>query len=162
MTEGDHFKAQKANSLNTLLTSSSAWTVDIKYVKQALDTLERAKADLEDGIILKMQALRQKKLEEYVIKNCYQNKTYNFLQAQKCEEFHYKNDYKQNILSNFFNDHLPKHLTEYQQCWKNADFERLKTMEDKDFAFIECHDRWVKNIRENVVPELEVRAKELL
>ncbi len=162
MTESDHFKAQRANSLNTLITSADAWKVDIKYVRQAWDVLERAKIDLEGGILLKLQALRQKKLDEYVIKNCYQNKTYNFLHAQMCEQFHQKNDYKLNILESYFTDHLPKHLNEYQQCWKNPEFESLKTIEEKDLAFIECHDKWVKNIKENVVSDLETRAKALL
>ena len=110
MAETDNFRQQRAASLNNLQTNAGTWSVDVKYLKQALDALERAKFDIEDGIILKLQAVRQKELEEFVVKNCYQNKTYSFLQAQKCEEFHYKNDFKLGILSSFFNDHIPKHL----------------------------------------------------
>ena len=84
-----------------------------------MNALERAKFDIEDGIVLKLQVQRQKELEQYVVKNCYQNRTYNFLQAQKCEEFHYKNDYKLGLLKTFFNDHITKHIKSYEQCWKN-------------------------------------------
>ena len=109
-----------------------------------------------------MQAVRQRELEEFAVKNCYQNKTYNFLQAQKCEEFHYKNDYKLNILKTFFNDHIVKHLKNYEACWKNDQFAALKTNEDKDLAFVQCHDKWVNNLRENIVPDFETRIRDLL
>ena len=111
--------------MNNLQAKATTWSVDIKYLKLAMDTLERAKFDLEDGVILKLQVLRQKELEQYAAKNCYQNRTYDFYQAQKCEEFHYKNDFKLGILKSFFSDHIPKHLKNYEQCWKNEDFERL-------------------------------------
>ena len=154
MAETEAFRAQKANSLNNLLTQASTWQVDVKYFRKALDTLEAAKFELEDGVILKSQILRQKELEAHVVKNCYQNRTYNFLQAQKCEEFHYNNDFKLNLLKTFFSDHVAKHLKQYESCWNNAEFEGLKSNEEKDLAFVECHDKWVANIRENVVPEL--------
>ena len=89
MAESAAFQQQKQALLNNLANNGASWNVDIKYFRQALEALERAKFELEDGIVLKLQALRQKELEEYAVKNCYQNKTYNFFQAQKCEEFHY-------------------------------------------------------------------------
>ena len=162
MAESDAFRAQKAASLNNLVNQASSWAVDVKYFRKALEVLEAAKFELEDGIILKQQILRQKELEEYVVKNCYQNRTYNFLQAQKCEEFHYANDFKLNLLKTFFSDHIARHLKQYETCWKNAEFESLNTNEEKDLAFVECHDKWVANIRENVVPELEGRVREFL
>ena len=162
MAESDLFKQQKQQSLNNLANQVTTWAVDIKYFRQALNALERAKFDIEDGIVLKLQAVRQREIEEFVIKNCYQNKTYTFMQAQKCEEFHYKNDFKLNLLSTFFNDHIPKHLKQYEACWRNEEFDSLKTNEDKDIAFLECHDKWLGNLRENVVPELETRVRDLL
>ena len=148
--------------MNNLANNAGSWNVDVKYFRSALDALERAKFEIQDGIVLKLQAVRQKELEEFAVKNCYQNKTYNFLQAQKCEEFHYKNDYKLNILKTYFNDHIVKHLKSYESCWKNDEFQSLKTNEDKDLAFVQCHDKWLRNLRENVVPELETRVRELL
>ena len=162
MSESEAFRAQKAASLNNLANKATSWTVDVKYFRKALDALEAAKFELEDGVILKQQILRQKELEEYVVKNCYQNRTYNFLQAQKCEEFHYANDYKLNLLKTFFSDHISRHLKQYETCWKNSEFEALQTNEDKDLAFVECHDKWVANLRENVVFELEGRIRDLL
>ena len=162
MAESEAFRAQKAASLNNLVNQASAWQVDVKYFRKALDALEAAKFELEDGVILKSQILRQKELEAYVVKNCYQNKTYNFLQAQKCEEFHYNNDFKLNLLKTFFSDHVAKHLKQYESCWKNAEFENLNTNEEKDLAFVECHDKWVANLRENVVADLEVRVRDFL
>ena len=87
-----------------------------------------------------------KKLEEHIIKNCYQNRTYNFMHAQKCEDFHVKNDFKLNILKNYFGDHIVRHLNDYESCWKNADFDDLKTNEEKDRAFLDCHNRWISNL----------------
>ena len=162
MAESEAFRAQKLASLNNLANQSGSWSIDLKYFRKALDTLERAKFEIEDGVILKLQAVRQRELEEYAIKNCYQNRTYNFLQAQKCEDFHYKNDFKLNLLKTFFSDHVSKHIKQYETCWKNSEFESLKTNEEKDLAFVECHDKWVANIRENVVPELEGRVRALL
>ena len=161
MAESDYFKQQRATSLNNL-QRDLGWNVDVKYFKQAIDALERAKFDIEDGIVLKLQALRQRELEEYVIKNCYGNKSYSFLQAQKCEEFHYQNDFKLGLLRTFFNDHIAKHINQYQQCWQNPEFERLTTNVERDEAFLECHGKWIGNLRENVVPELELRARDLL
>ncbi len=162
MAESEAFRKQKQQSLNALANNAATWAVDVKYFRKALDTIERAKFDIEDGIVLKLQAVRQRELEEYVVKNCYQNRTYTFMQGQKCEEFHYKNDFKLNMLKTFFNDHIVKHLKNYEACWKNSEFEALQTNEDKDLAFIACHDKWVANIRENVVPELETRVRDLL
>lgn len=72
------------------------------------------------------------------------------MQAQKCEEFHYKNDYKLNLLNSFFNDHVVKHLQEYETCWKNEEFEKFKSNEAKDRAFLQCHKDWIKNLHNNV------------
>jgi len=81
MAESEAFRQQRQASLNNLATSADSWTVDVKYFRQALEAIERAKFEVEDGIVLKLQAVRQRELEEFVVKNCYQNKTYNFLQA---------------------------------------------------------------------------------
>ena len=120
--ETEAFKKQRGSSLNNLINKASTWTVDAKYIKQATDAIERVKIDLEDGIILKLQAERQKNLEEFTIKNCFQNKSYNYLQALKCEQFHHSNDFKQNLLASFFTDHLGKHLNEYEQCYASPEF----------------------------------------
>ena len=78
MAESAAFQQQKQASLNNLANNSASWNVDVKYFRQALEAVERAKFEIEDGIVLKLQAVRQKELEEYAVKNCYQNKTYTF------------------------------------------------------------------------------------
>ena len=117
ISESDAFKANKKNSLNNLANSPDSWTLDVKYFQKAYDEIEKVKFGLEDGIILRMQVERLKYLEQQIIKNCYQNKTYTFMQAQKCEQFHIQNDFKLNLLKNFFNDHIVKHINEYQMCF---------------------------------------------
>ena len=66
------------------------------------------------------------------------------------------------MLKTFFNDHIPKHLKNYESCWKNEEFQHLKTNEEKDLAFLQCHTKWIGNLRENLVPELETRVRDLL
>lgn len=160
--ETEYFRKQKEQSLNKLANDPSTWTLDVKYFKQAFDALERVKYEIEDGIVLKLQLLRQKELHQHVVKNCFQNKTYNYLHALKCEEFHYENDFKINALSNFFAEHITKHVAQYEQCWKTPEFQALNTNEDKDFSFLECHRNWLANLRENVTPDLEARVREYL
>ena len=84
------------------------------------------------------------------------------MQAQKCEEFHYQNDFKLGLLRTFFTDHITKHLKHYEQCWRTPQFQALSSPEEKDLAFLDCHDRWLANLKENIVPELELRARDHL
>ncbi|CDW90063.1 UNKNOWN [Stylonychia lemnae] len=160
--ETDFFRQLREKSLNNLQNKPSSWTVDVKYINQAIETLDRVKYDLEEGLILKLQLQRLQQIDEIIMKNCFQNKTYNYLHALKCEEFHLKNDYKLNILKTFFQDHIIKHTQDYQKCWSGKEFQQLKSNEDKDKAFLECHRQWTKNVRENVSNELEARVRELL
>ncbi len=110
---------------------------------------------------MRMQVERQKQLEQHVISNCYSNETYTFMQGQKCEEFHYKNDYKLNILKAFFNDHAVKHISNYEKCWKGEEFAKIRSLDEMDRAFLECHNKWIRNLRSNVSQELEGRVREL-
>jgi hypothetical protein len=52
--------------------------LDTKYATLAIETLDRVRADLDDGILLKLKVLREKELEQHISKNCFQNKTYNY------------------------------------------------------------------------------------
>ena len=97
-------------------------------------------------------------LERVVASKCYRNNDFTFMQAQKCEEFYYKNDFKLNMLNTFVSDFMGKHLQEYQACWQNPSFESLKTNEEKDRVYLACHKQWIRNLKENVAPELEARA----
>jgi hypothetical protein len=66
------------------------------------------------------------------------------------------------ILDSFFSDHIVKHLKSYERCWNNNDFERLTSNEDKDRAFLECHENWISSIKGTVRGELETRVRDLL
>jgi len=78
-----------------------------------------------------------------------------------CEKFHYDNDFKLNLLKNFFGDHMMKHIADYESCWTNEDFKRSTSVAEKDRKFVDCHNRWIDNLRNNVAFELELRAREL-
>ena len=97
-------------------------------------------------------------LEKIVAQKCYKGNDFTFMQAQKCEQFHYKNDFKLNLINSFVADHMDKHLQAYQSCWQNPSFEALPSNEDKDRAFLACHKQWTRNLKENVQPELELKA----
>ena len=38
------------------------------------------------------------------------------LEAEVCEEFHLKNDYKLNNINKFWDDHISKHIIQYNEC----------------------------------------------
>ena len=123
--ETEYFKKQVQSSLNNVIApvvGAENWFPDVKYIKQTFDAQDRARHDLENGILLKLKHLRIKEIEEHTIKNCFENKSYNYLHAQKCAEFHRLNDYKINLMERFFADHMIKHNINYEMCWNNAQF----------------------------------------
>jgi hypothetical protein len=78
-----------------------------------------------------------------------------------CEKFHFENDYKLKMIETFAADHLVKHQVAYLNC--KTDAESLRgSVEDKDRHYLACHDKWTKNLRENVSQELEARARQML
>ena len=77
-----------------------------------------------------------------------------------CSKFHFENDYKLNAIDNFWRDHFPKHFQAYKRC--NEGLESLANVADKDKAFADCHNDWMKDFKENQSQALEVRARSLL
>ena len=126
-----------------------------------MNAIERVRTDIDEGIVLHLQARRMQELERLVADKCYTGNDFSFLQAQKCEEYHYKNDFKLNLLNSFFSDHMTKHYKAYESCWRSPEFNALSSTEEKDRAFVECHNRWIQNLRGNVSHELDVKAREL-
>ena len=115
--------------------------------------------ELEQGVLLKYKVLRQKQLDRQISSNCYGDSKLNVLEAEMCENFHLKNDYKMKILGSFWQDHIPKHVTAYQKC---VDVTKgLETVAEKDKAFADCHKHWIKDWKENKSQELEARARML-
>ena len=68
-------------------------------------------------------------------------------------------DYKLNLIKNFAADHLARHVNAYEQCFTSEAFTALKKNEDKDRAFLDCHNHWIKNLNENVSQDLELKAR---
>lgn len=157
-TESKFFLENKSKSLNATLSSQENWQLDVKYYLQANDAIARVQNDIQEGALRKCELVRMQQLEKIVAQKCYKGNDFTFMQAQKCEQFHYKNDFKLNLIKSFVADHMDKHLQAYQSCWQNPSFEALPTNEDKDRAFLACHKQWTRNLKENVQPELELKA----
>ena len=65
------------------------------------------------------------------------------------------------MINSFVSDHMVKQLLSYEQCYTSASFLALPTNEEKDRAFLTCHNNWISNLKSNVAFELEVKAREL-
>ena len=58
-TESKFFLDNKLKSLNSTVNSQERWKIDIKYIMQANDAVERLQTDLEEGILLKLKLQRE-------------------------------------------------------------------------------------------------------
>ena len=76
--------------------------------------MQRIQVDLEEGILAKLRLQREQQLLDTLADKCYTNNDYTFAQAQQCEEFYMKNDFKLNLLNSFVRDHMTKHFQSYQ------------------------------------------------
>ena len=65
------------------------------------------------------------------------------------------------MIKNFVPDFMSKNLQDYEKCWKNREFEALKTNEEKDRMFLECHKKWIRNLKENVQVESNDLGREV-
>ena len=139
--------------------SAAYWQPDQKYLVEVKDVLKRSNMELEQGILLKYKVLRQKQLDKQVSSNCYGDSKLNVLEAEMCENFYQKNDYKMKILGSFWADHIPKHVTAYQGCMNAT--HGLESVAEKDKAFADCHKHWIRDWKENGSQELEARARML-
>ena len=157
-TESKFFQDNRNKSLNSTLNSDETWKVDVKYFMQANEAIARVQNDLQEGILLKAQLQRTSQLEKIAASKCYKSNDFTYPQAQKCEEFYFKNDFKLNLLNSFVSDHMTKHPQEYESCWQNPSFEALPNNVEKDRAYLACHKKWIRNLKENVQPELELKA----
>ena len=132
-----------------------------KYNREAIIAFDHAKADLETGILAKFRALRMQELDRLVNRNCYKNKNYNFLQAQKWASYTYENDYKLGLLNNYTRDHSWKYMLDYKNCTRTDEFKSLPSLVEKDRVYQECHEKFMNQWKDRIVPELSERAKQL-
>ena len=78
-----------------------------------------------------------------------------------CEEYHYSKDFKLKLIGSYFRDHLVRHLADYEKCYNTEAFQHLPSAAEKDRAFLDCHNRWNRNLKEQVSLELDVKARSL-
>ena len=52
-----------------------------------------------------------------------------------------------------------KYALEYHNCYNSPSFDALPTTEAKDRKYNECHTKFIKQMKETVVPELTAIAK---
>ena len=112
-------------------------------------------------MLLQLRLQRQRELERIVATKCYGRKDLSLEQADKCEEYYVKNDFKLNLLGRFSSDYLSKHIAQLEQCYSSEQFQNLPSMADKDRAFLACKNEWRVKMFNEVVPDLEERAKSL-
>ena len=157
--ESSFFKNKRNNAENGI-QNPDFWEPSPLSLEQSEQAFERVAFDLDNGIVESKFLQREKAVHAHISQNCFQNKDYNFLQGMYCEKFHHDNDFKLKLIKSFSKDHLVKHEVAYQKCI--ADSRKLQgTVEDKDRHFLACHDSILKNLRENVANELELRARQL-
>ena len=160
-TESKFFQEQKAKSLNALQSSGAPWQIQQKSQMQLIEAVSRVKMDLEEGILTKLRLQRQQQLLTSLSDRCYKNNDYTYAQAMKCHEFYEKNDFKLNLLNSFVRDHMAKQFLNYEKCYTGAAFESLPSNAEKDRAFLECHNKWISNLKSNVALDLEVKARQM-
>ena len=160
-SESKFFQEQKAKSLNALQSNPRAWSVQPKALLQVQNAVQRLQVDLEEGILTKLRLQRQQQLMKTLADKCYTNNDYTYAQAITCHEFYEKNDFKLNLLQSFVRDHMTKHFLSYEKCYSGAAFEALPSVEEKDRAFLACHDKWIRDLKSDVAYELDVKARSI-
>ena len=116
------------NALVNNATHYSTWQPGQVQVNEAHQAVDRMENTLSEGILMHAAQKRLQALEKTVARTCYsKNNDLNFLEAQKCEEYHYKNDYKLNMITKFVSDHSVRMLQDYQDCFDSV--KSLKTNE---------------------------------
>ena len=71
------------------------------------------------------------------------------MEAEQCEEFHMRNDYKLRLIGSFWDDHVPKHINDYRACMTKTGIENMSSSLEKERAFADCHKDWVRDFKDN-------------
>ena len=139
---------------------TNKWSENEKLTREAKIAFEHAQVDVEFRLD-KYRALRMQELDKIVNKTCYKNKEYNYLQAQKWEEYHVNNDYKLGILNNFTKDYIWRYMLDYQNCTRTDEFKSLPTTVEKDHVYLTCHNKFMEQWKGGIQEELSAKAKEI-
>ena len=119
-------------------------------------------ARLNDGVLLQLKLKRERELELIVASKCFKQKDLTYLQAHACKNYMFENDFKLNMIYNFTGDHMAKHLVDLERCHSGPAFEALEGLEEKDRFFLACKQNWRTDMMQNVIPDLEAKAKATL
>ena len=66
------------------------------------------------------------------------------------------------VIRKYFEDHFTKHALDYERCYNSPAVNKLTSIEDKDVAFLDCHRKYIRSLRNQVGQELQDRAFQLL
>ena len=80
-TESKAFAQQRLSSLNATLNSKEQWKMDIKQAREFQNAVDRAEADINEGIIKHAQAKRMQQLQAHIADVCYTKTDFDFMQA---------------------------------------------------------------------------------
>uniref|UniRef100_A0A7S3CWM8 Uncharacterized protein n=1 Tax=Strombidium rassoulzadegani TaxID=1082188 RepID=A0A7S3CWM8_9SPIT len=164
MSGTPYFQQKIKNSLNSFTNGEDvdSWAPDSQYYLEFSEVMERARLQLDQGILLKLSILRQRQLEKLAIEKCFKDSSLNFSEAEVCETFLYDNDFKLKALNNFYSENTVRHVKEYMACRNDPQVLEQNTLVGKEKAYMQCHNEWVKNFKSNTVYELEERARKFL
>ena len=162
MPGSQYFKEKQQKSLNSFINGDAAdeWKPDARYALEFNQTVERVHNDLNQGILTKFAVLRSRQVDKIASTNCFENQSYTFNEAKMCHKFHVDNDYKLNAINSFWKDHFTKHLLSYEQC--KVGLSDIPSIADKDRAFSDCHNQWIKDFKKEQSNAFEERARSLL
>ena len=113
-----YFREKVRNSLNSLSNGDSLedYKPDTSLFLEYNNVLDRAKYTLEEGILKKYRVLRERQLDRFAAEKCYENSELNYLEAEQCENFMKKNDFKLNAINKFFYQNTIRHVKSYHAC----------------------------------------------
>ena len=159
-----YFKNKVKGSINALTNGEALfdWKPDMTLNMEFNEEMTKARYQLEDGILLKFRVLRQRQLERQAAQTCYSDPKLNFIEAEQCEKFLVENDYKLSAINQFFYKNTIRHVKAYNKCLELTENDDLSSMAEKDKVYLQCHNDWVRNFKQEVVPDLETRAVQLL
>ena len=158
-TESKQFQAAKLASLNATQNNKGSWTLDAKYAKELVETMQRVSTDLNEGIIKHCKARRTQQLQSIIADKCFSaSNDLSYVNAKACESYLLEKDYKLSLMNSFFSDHMAPHTKSYLQCYTSEQFNSIEDAAAKDQHFLQCHNRWIRNLKQEVLPDLEEKA----
>ena len=161
-TESAYFRRQQKENPNSMVNGKAEWQPDAKMEQKRLDAFERVQYELNSGILQQLRLKREQEINTIVMNKCFKNAELSFPQAEMCAEWVRQKDFKTSLINSFTQDHLAKHHLSYHlECVSNPAMQQMKTMEDKDRAYLTCNNTFIRRLKQEVHQELEVKAREL-